>query len=248
MKRVPIRWAAAAVVLFLFFLFLTLPARHVWGWLGGGQLAVQGIEGTLWSGRVARLVHPAFPVGPLAWRLRPQAVLLGRLEYQVFAQSGQGGGELHAGRGLFAGRYISAAHLSLPAAEVAQRLGQKMVSLAGDFQIDVDELKLSTDGITALQGVLMWRDAQIVQPSPMALGHLQVQLGLREGQVLGTLSNEGGPLELSGELLIGADRRYQLNALLKPRANADAQLRQNLGLLGAPDAQGRYRLQYSGNI
>lgn len=248
MKPTTIRWAVAAAALFLLFLLLTLPARHVWGWLGGGQLAVQGIEGTLWSGRVARLAHPAFPVGPLAWRLRPQAVLLGRLEYQVFAQSGQGGGELRAGRGLFAGRYVAAAHLSVPAAELAQRLGQKMVSLAGDFQIDIDELKLSADGIGALQGVLVWRDARIVQPSPMALGNPRMQLGLREGQIVGTLDNEGGPLELSGEVLIGMDRHYRLDALLKPRAAADAPLRQALGLLGAPDAQGRYRLQYSGTL
>lgn len=248
MTRATLRWALAAAALFLFFLLLTLPARHVWGWLGGGQWAVQGIEGTPWSGRVARLAHPAFQAGPLAWRLRPQAVLLGRLEYQVFAQSGQGGGELRAGHGLFAGRYVAAAHLSLPAADIARRLGQKMVDLAGDFRIDIDELKLSTDGIAALQGVVVWRDARIVQPSPLALGNPRMQLGLREGQVVGTLDNEGGPLELSGTVLIGMDRRYRLDALLKPRADADESLRQALALLGAPDAQGRYRLQYSGAL
>ncbi|MBI5041757.1 MAG: type II secretion system protein N [Gammaproteobacteria bacterium] len=251
MKQATIRWAVVSAILFLFFLLLTLPARHVWGWLGGGQLAVQDIDGSLWHGRVAQLSHPAFPVGPLVWQLRPQALLLGRLEYQVFVQSGKGGGELRVGRGLFADTSVTAAHLTLPAADLAQRLRVNLVTLAGDFQIDIDELRLSAGGISALQGMLVWRDAQVVQPSPMALGQLQMQLSLREGQVVGTLSdqgNKGGPLELGGELLIGTDRHYQLNALLKPRATADAPLREALGLLGAPDAQGRYRLQYSGNM
>lgn len=255
MKPATIRWAVIAAVLFFVFLLLTVPARHAWGWLGGGQLAVQGIEGSLWSGRVARLAHPAFPVGPLAWRWRPQALLLGRLEYQVFLQSGAGGGELRAGRGLFAGRYIAAAHLSLPAAELARRAPLELVTLAGDFQIDIDELRLSpagsTDGIGALHGVLVWRDAEIVRPNPMRLGQVQMRIGLREGRIVGTLDNggdESGPLELSGELSIGADRRYRLDALLKPRANADAPMREALGLLGAPDARGRYRLQYSGSM
>ncbi|MBI5460984.1 MAG: type II secretion system protein N [Gammaproteobacteria bacterium] len=257
MNRAVVRWAAVAAVLFVFFLLLTVPARHAWGWLGGGQLAVQGIEGTLWSGRVAHLAnpaHPVFPVGPLAWHVRPQALLLGRLEYQVFVQSGTGGGELRVGRGLFGGASVTAAHLSVPAADLAQGLHLNLLTLAGEFQIDIDELRLSADGSGALpsvlEGVLVWRDARVVQPSPLSLGQLRMQLGLREGQVVGALSDEGegGSLELSGELSIGADRQYRLDALLKPRATADAPLREALGLLGAPDAQGRYRLQYSGAL
>jgi hypothetical protein len=248
MTRVSLRTAVLTAVLFLFFLLLTLPARHVWGWLGDGQLAVQDIEGTLWQGRVARLVHPAFSTGPLAWQLRPQALLRGRIEYQIFMQTGTGGGELRAGRGLLTGVYVADAHLTLPAAELAQRLRLDLVSLAGDFQIDLDELRLSDAGISALQGIMVWRGAQFVQPSALTLGHLQMQLGLREGQVVGTLSDQGGPLEVAGELLIGADKRYRLDAHLKPRADADASLREALGMLGAPDMQKRYRLQYSGNL
>jgi hypothetical protein len=248
MTRASLRVAVMATVLFLFFLLLTLPARHVWGWLGDGQLAVQDIEGTLWQGRVARLVHPAFSTGPLAWQLRPQALLRGRIEYQLFMQSGAGGGELRAGRGLLTGVYVADAHLTLPAAELAQRLHLQLVSVAGDFQIDLDELRLSDAGIGALQGIMVWRGAQFIQPSALTLGHLQMQLGLREGQVVGTLSDQGGPLELTGELLIEADKRYRLDAYLKPRADADASLREALGMLGAPDAQKRYRLQYSGSL
>ncbi len=248
MTRTSLRTTVMATGLFLFFLLLTLPARHVWGWFGAGQLAVQDVEGTLWQGRIARLVHPTFSTGPLAWRLRPQALLLGRIEYQLFMQSGTGGGELRAGRGLLAGVYVVDAHVTLPAAELAQRLRLKLLSLGGDLQLDLDELRLSDAGVSALQGNMIWRDAQLIQPNALALGHLQMQLGLREGQVVGTLSDQGGPLELTGELLIGADKRYQLNAYLKPRVDADASLREALGLLGAPDAQKRYRLQYSGEL
>jgi hypothetical protein len=77
-------------------------------------------------------------------------------------QSGTGGGELRAGRGLLAGVYVTDAHLTLPAAELAQRLQLDLVSLAGDFQIDLDELRLSDAGISALQGVMVWRGAVVI--------------------------------------------------------------------------------------
>ena len=168
-----------------------------------GQLAVQDIEGTLWQGRVARLVHPAFST--VRWHgdcdRRPCCAGVSNISYSCKAVRAVA--EPRAGRGLLAGVYVTDAHLTLPAAELAQRLQLDLVSLAGDFQIDLDELRLSDAGISALQGVMVWRGAQFIQPSALMLGHLQMQLGLREGQVVGTLSDQGGPLELTGELLIG---------------------------------------------
>lgn len=243
-----LRWALPGGVLFLIFLVLTLPARHVLGWLGGGQLAVQGIEGTPWRGRVHQLAFQQNTLGPLVWQLRPLRLLVGRLEYRLFVQSGGGGGELRAGRGLFGDPYVRAAQLSLPAADLARMLRLNLVSLGGDFLIDIDTLRISGGWPGELQGQLRWQDARLVQPQRIGLGNLRMQLELRDGNVVGVLGDDGGPLELGGEFSLGPDRQYRLDALLKPRAEADPQLRQSLGLLGNPDAQGRYRLQYSGAL
>lgn len=249
MKAAVLRWAAPAVILFCIFLAITLPARHVLGWLGLGQVAMQGVEGTLWSGRIDRLGVGRTVVGPLAWRLRPTALLAGRLEYQVFVQSGSGGGELRAGRGLFGGPYLADVQLSLPAADVARQLPLAMVQTGGDFLLDVRRARFETGWLRELDGLLTWQGAKVLQPAPLELGTLTMQLGLREGQMVGTLGAAAeGPLELGGEFRLGPDRRYALDALAKPRAAASPDLRQSLGLLGNPDALGRYRLQLSGAL
>lgn len=249
MKAVILRWAAPAAILFLVFLAITLPARHVLGWLGLGQVAMQDIEGTVWTGRIARLGLGRTVVGPLAWRLRPTALLAGRLEYQVFVQSGSGGGELRAGRGLFGDPYLADVQLSLPAADVVRQLPLSMVQSGGDFLLDVTRASFDAGWPQELDGLLTWQGAKVLQPAPLELGTLTMQLGLREGQVIGTLGAAAeGPLELGGEFRLGPDRRYVLDALAKPRAAASPDLRQNLGLLGKPDAQGRYRLQLSGTL
>lgn len=241
-----LRWALPAGILFLAFLVLTLPARHVLGWVGGGQLAVQDIDGTPWRGRVQRLAIQQTSLGPVVWQLRPLRLLIGQLEYQLFVQSGAGGGELRAGRGLVGAPYVRAARLSLPAADIARMLRLNLVSLGGDFLIDIDTLRVMGGWPGELQGELRWQDARLVQPQRIGLGNLRMQLELRDGTIVGVLGDDGGPLELGGEFILGPDRNYRLDALIKPRAEADPQLRDSLGMLGNPDAQGRYRLQYSG--
>lgn len=248
MKRPSLRWALPAAALLLLFLVLTLPATHVLGWFGGGRLAAAGIEGTAWSGRAERLAVDGFALGPVVWRWNPLALLAGRLEYRVFAQSGAGGGELRLGRGLTGALSARDAQLTLPGAEVGRQLRIPLVTLAGDFQIDVAALVFAGGWIEALEGQIVWQGAQVLQPNPLPLGTLGMQLGLREGRIVGALADQGGPLELAGEFTLGADRAYRLDALLKPRGDADPQLREALGMLGNPDAQGRYRLQYSGAL
>lgn len=247
-RKALLRWALPAGAVFLMFLVLTLPARHVLGWLGGGQFAAQGIDGTPWRGRVQRLAVRQTALGPVVWQLRPLRLLTGRLEYRLFVQSGAGGGELRAGRALFGAPYVREAQLSLPAADLARQLRLTLVGLGGDFLLDLDTLRLSGGWPGELAGELRWQGARLTQPQRLDLGDLRLRLELRGGDIVGILGDDGGPLELGGELTLTQDRGYRLDALLKPRAAAAPQLRQSLGLLGNPDAQGRYRLQYSGTL
>lgn len=248
MKFPPLRWVLPAAALLIFFLAITLPAPHVLGWFGGERVAAQGIDGTAWRGRVERVAVDGVALGPVVWQLRPLALLVARLEYQVFVQSGSGGGELRLGRSLFGASVARDVQLTLPAAELGRQLRLSLVTLDGDFQLDFAELALAGDWVETLQGQVLWQAAQVLQPSPLPLGTLTMQLALRDGRIVGTLGDQGGPLELGGEFSLGADRNYRLDALLKPRGNAAPQLRDALGLLGNPDAQGRYRLQYSGTM
>jgi general secretion pathway protein N len=246
MKRIPLRWVVLAAALFGLFLVFTLPARHALGWLGGDRLAVQGIEGTTWHGRVQRLAVGQSAIGPVVWQLRPLKLFAGRIEYQLFVQSGSGGGELRAGRRLFGGDFVEDVQFSMPAADLARQLQLRVASLGGDFQADIDRLVVASDWVSELEGQVVWQGALVLEPSRVALGDLQMALSLRETQIVGTLSDQGGPLALSGEVLIGQDRRYRLDARVMARDTADPQLQEALHMLGAPDAEGRYPLQLSG--
>lgn len=248
MKLPSRRRTLAALALWLVFLLMTLPAQHLVGWFGGPRIAAQGVDGTLWKGRAEHMAFDGVGFGPLLWQLRPLALLSGRLEFQCFVQSGRGGGELRFGRSIFGATFAREVRLTLPAADLGRQLRLPLVRLEGDFQIDLDELRAAAGGVESVRGRVAWQGARVLQPDPLPLGTLTLQLDTRDGRIGGVLGDEGGPLELSGELSVETDRSYRLDALLKARAEAPPQLRQALGLLGAPDAQGRYRLRYSGSL
>lgn len=248
MKVPSARLVLAALALWLIFLLVTLPAQHMLGWFGGERLAAQGVDGSLWKGRAERLAVDGFAFGPVVWQLRPLALLTGRIEFHCFVQSGHGGGELRLGKNVFGTTGVRDVRLTLPAADIGRQLQLPLVTVDGDFLIDLDEVRPADGWIESLRGEVSWQAARVLQPAPVPLGTLTMQLEMRDGRVVGVLGDEGGPLELSGEFGVDANRTYQIDALLKPRADADQQVRQALGLLGAPDAQGRYRLRYSGRL
>lgn len=248
MKRIPLNWVLLTLLVFALFLVVTLPARHLLGWLSGGHLAVQGVEGTSWRGRVLRLALDQQVVGPLVWQLEPVMLLTGRVEYRLYLQSGAGGGEFRAGRSLFGTTYVRDAQFSTPAADMARQLQLNLVALGGQVLADVRTLTFESGWIGDLDAQVIWQDAQVLQPTKLSLGNLQMQLSRRDTQVVGALSDQGGPLELGGEVLIGQDRKYRIDASLKTREGAAPELVQTVQLLGRPDPQGRYHLQLNGAL
>jgi len=60
-------------------------------------------------------VHPAFSTGPLAWQLRPQALLRGVLNISYSCKLARARRSCVRGRGLLTGVMWADAHLTLPA-------------------------------------------------------------------------------------------------------------------------------------
>jgi hypothetical protein len=70
-----------------------------------------------------------------------------------------------------------------------------------------------------------------------------------EGQLAATFVDNGGPLEVKGTVSLDARREYVLDALVEPRANANAMLVEGLKIMsGEPDAEGRRRFNLSGSL
>lgn len=233
---------AALCVLALFLLF-TWPAER---WLSGlpEPLAVQAPEGTLWRGRAAVLVAGPLRFESLRWQLRPASLALGRLGFRLTTDSPAGEARIAAG---LTGRWW----LRIPRAELAAEFFRPLLDRWGieaSGRLLIAELDASGRGDwpDRLEGEIVWKAAALAAPLNLPLGDLQARLRGEGDALLAELGDRGGPLAVDGSARLERDGHYRLDLSLRPRADAPPALRDALGLLGAPDASGAYRLRAAG--
>ncbi|MEE8427995.1 MAG: type II secretion system protein N [Gammaproteobacteria bacterium] len=237
------------LVAYLLFLPAMTPAAHLINWLGlaDAGLSVGSVGGTAWAGHARTLRYERLELDKVRWRFQPQGLLLARLEYRVKFFATDSNGTSRAGRSLRRDFYIRDLRAKLSAVDINPLMPPATVQLGGTFHLDLPTVAYK-NGLVDVEGAVIWQDAIIVDPVSVSLGSLQLLLKSGENGITGTLTDidEQGPLDLQGDLSLHPDHSYQLSGTLKPRAALPAQVRRVLPFLGLPDAEGRYRIEFSG--
>lgn len=239
-------YAAALVVLF--------PARHAYSLAQphiakATPLTLYELSGSLWSGRAAGTTWRSTSLGALHWDLSPWALLRGEIAAKLHLQDkeGQITSQISATRdGKVALRDLDA---HLPAAHLMLFNPGLPIAADGTVTVRLDEALLPPQGAPVLRGTVVWNRALLVAGQPLQLGDLRLVLQPGDGGgTRGTLSDAGGPLEISGTLTLDPNHNYRLEAKLRARPEADAALGNSLQLLGRPDGRGYYTLRYGGRL
>lgn len=244
--------ALVGLLAYVLFLVGLVPARYVYGWVAPHvhELALGDVAGSLWTGRAASVVVNGRDLGAADWQLRPQALLLGRLEYQLRWGGDLGQGQARVGRGVIGNAYVRQLHAELPAAALAKLFGSNMpVELGGAVRADLKRVSFGSRWPDAASGEIVWEHAQVLDPVAMDLGGFTVQLENAKDGIRGVIKDSGsGPLQVQGEATLSANGSYRVTATLKPRGAKGQQLRSELQYLGPPDANGRYPVALSGSL
>lgn len=252
-----LRYLAIGLPLFLLFLIALFPAAQAYRFAAGPLAKVMpglnlaGFDGSVWSGRAEMVVFRKALLGEVNWQLSPVGLLLGKAQLKAMLQSEDG--YLQSGLSTpFGGGDVDLADIEgqMPLGELLRFTPYLPVVLEGQVSLNLPLLDLAADGrILRAEGTVMWHKATMSAPQALSLGDLQLVLRTeKEGQVIGKISDRGGPLKVEGELKYSPDRSYRVNGTVAAAQNAPSSLTQALGLLGKSDAQGRYRFTYSGKM
>lgn len=247
------RWpyVLLGLIAYLVFLAIELPAERAWPWLQErlGLPDIEHLQGRLTGGRGQGLTLGAIDIDELQWRWRPGSLALGRIGLETHALSRQIGrfdGRLELG---LDGRLrASEVSVSSSAERLGALVGQLDGVLAGRIELELPQLRLDGRRLESLDGTLRWRDAALTRPQAVKLGDLQLDLGLADDGIRGVIRDAGGPLEATGELRIGHDGSYRIEATLGARNDHDKALRSALGWLGRADERGRVKVDFRGRI
>jgi general secretion pathway protein N len=242
-----------AVVCFLTFVVAIFPARAGLALLVPVGIEAFGVTGTIWQGQAKLINASGQQLRNTEWDLSFARLLIGQIggNFSTRASSGfvEGFGTISLGGTI----RVQDARAGMDAG-MLQALGAAP-ALNGQISIRLDELELSDNWPVLLVG-----EGQVINLSSPLMGRGEAaQIGnarinfdttteTTEGTVTGKISDDGGPLQIDGTLLLTKPANYSLKVRLKARPGAPKALQQNLEFLGSPESDGTRIFQLAGSL
>jgi general secretion pathway protein N len=248
-------WLALGIGAYLAFALSSFPAGTAYAWFAPAGIQLQGLEGTLWSGRAAAANVGELSLHDVRWNVHAWQLLLGRLAADLRAQLDEGfvAAQVKATRSHVSLSEVRAS-TSLPTLRAVLPVG----GVRGEANLTLSALELDVAKAwpTKVVGDLKLLQLETVPFSLggprgklVPIGNYAVRFTDGAGPVNATFNDTGGPLEVSGTLAVNAARGYKIDGLIKARADAPQELVDGLNVMTSePDAEGRRRLTLSGSL
>ena len=206
----------------------------------GGALVLRGVEGTVWRGR--GVLDASGAQLPFGWTLSAAPLLRGELQALVASFDAQGTlprATITATREKVQLRNVEAtlpANLITNAVPNMQKLG-----LTANGEIALASPRLDWTPATFDGDVrAVWRMATLALPPlpPLDLGELTATLVADGKRLAGPVTNQGGDLDIRGDVSLGADRSAAVTLTLTPRRSDNTALSRLLSSIGTPVGNG----------
>jgi general secretion pathway protein N len=233
------------VVAYLIFAVATLPAQLLTSRLEP-SIAAAGVHGTVWNGQAQVVQIGNARVGSVAWKLRALPLLIGRLQGDLkvtrvdgFAQGG------------FKARLSGAVEFhDLTASTPLTSLSAGPGGWTGTVNAKLAKLALSNGWPVQAEGTIEILDLTGPANRPANMGGYKITFppGSSGDELVGALSDLGGPLNLAGNVRLKSDRSYVVEGAVAARPEAPQSVANSLQYLGPPEADGRRPFSIAGTF
>ena len=238
------------VCAYLLFVLATVPASLLFKFTHN-QLQSSATSGTIWRGKASTLQAGILNIGDVEWNLHLLPLFIGHVsaDVKLTQQKGfaQGNVSLSAGGKIRLSKFTA----SLPLDSIVGQ-GGLPGGWTGTANIRFEELVLKNNWPSTATGNIDIVDVTGPANEPANLGDYRITFPATEStasSLVGDLQDlNGAALNITGKLIIGADRSYQLNSMVAARPNTPESLAQGMQFLGEPDAQGRRPFSASGTM
>jgi len=237
---------------FLLFVLINIPARIVGSLAPEALVSISGASGTIWNGSAQLIQVEGIQLREASWTLQALPLLIGRASMDFDAKWSNGfvRGGLSAGLGgSISLREIEAAGSLTP---ILQRMN--LPATSGELTVNLVAAEIDDLWPTQLVGSLRVGRVPLnmIGVSGGITGNYALDFDVEEvgddGIIPGVLSDGGGPLEILGELRLSPPANYSIEARIKARADAPAQLAQGLMLAGPRLPDGSHEFQMTGSL
>jgi hypothetical protein len=243
---------ATGACCFLLFVLVNVPARVIGSLLPNDTVVIAGTSGTLWNGAAQSVQAEGIQLREVTWDLHPLSLLLGRVSVSLDAKWSDGfiRGDIAAG----IGGSLKLRDVQV-AGSLAPILGRLNLPAAGG-EVALDLQVADIDDLWPTQLIATLRVGRVplsmIGVSGGVTGSYTLEFDVTEigedGSIPGVLSDGGGPLEILGELRLTPPTNYTIDARIKARLDAPAELAQGLSLAGPKLPDGSHSFQMTGSL
>jgi len=240
-----------AGVVFCVALVTSIPARML-DRMGGDAVRLSAASGTLWRGSARQVLVGGLQLGQTSWRTSALPLLMGRLAVNVDTElpGGFARGDVTLALG---GRIsISDFEAAAPMESLGRTLGFPQAS--GDAILTLQKAVLADGWPNELVGNLRLGNVPLAvggvpgDSSINILTEFDVPDANEDGRLPGRISDQGGPLEIDGTIILSPPGNYAIDAFINTRPQAPPELSQGLMLLGPEGPNGSRQFTMSGSL
>jgi len=212
--------------------------------------SVQSVQGGVVQGTARSVQLSATArLETIAWQLRVLPLLLGRIEYDLQLTAPELNIRGIASLGFDRQLRIVALNGQLPLPRAIALAGRPPPPLNGMLELENVGLSLNRDyQPTAAGGLIHLHNLSTSFGTPLSLGNFDIQLQAQASALIASIQDQGGPLQLNGNLTLDPDGRYRFTAQAAPRDQDNRELYQALSLLGRPGGNGKWTFDFAGNL
>jgi general secretion pathway protein N len=241
------QWALLAIVVYLVFLIVYLPAKQATSRLTlPNNTKVYGVSGSIWQGQAQRATVKGVELRTLEWSLNFLPLLTGRISADIEFGNIRETEQVSAkGQISIKGKAFDASDLILYV-PVAQLISQFTLpfpaDVGGRLKVELDDISYD-QYCTALSGDAQWLNASVnTFNTAVELGTMSAKLNCETQQV--TLDiQQPNVLGLAAKAKVDAKGKFSINGKFKPDDSLPPQIKRAASIFGEPDSSGFYTLE-----
>lgn len=246
MLKKRVQWVSLAILIYLIFLIVYLPARHITSRITlPRHIILQDVSGSIWHGQARRASINGIELQSLEWSLNFLPLITRRISADIKAGNIRDTQLVSAnGHVSVKGQALDASDLTLYA-PVEQLLNQLTLpfpaDVGGRLKVELDEMSYDQH-CSVLSGNVQWINARVnALNTAVDLESMAAKLSCDTQQIVMDIE-QPNLLGLEAKATMDATGKFGINGKFKPADSLPPQVKQAASFFGQPDSAGFFTL------
>lgn len=233
------------VLTLLIGLLVMFPARVAVHWFLPSEIAIAGIEGSVWSGSADEASVSGMYCRDVSWSINALRLFTGKLSYRISATPVSGFLESDVNLGFGGGISLSNLTAALPLElfeDVAAIRG-----LRGSASFDFERVEIVDNLAVVADGTLQVANLVVPTITREPLGGFEAQFFTQNNGIAASIEDTDGVVELAGSIQVRKDRSFEFIGQVIVKPGTPESLRQRMKkFLPPPNERGQQEIRLEG--